>query len=328
VVNKSGETSSLIASRWRAAKRDVSIRARDEQQNDADTTTRRDPRRELLIAIVALGVHLVGGMLFCIWHLKWSLADALYFCVVTITTVGYGDLTPSTPAAKLFFIAYILLSLTIIGSAINSVIGAILERQEDALQGLLVGNDTDLKAGRPSTKSVFLGLTAEEFATVASAGVVFLVIVLLGMLFFMKVEKLGLVDALYFIWITSTTVGFGDLTPKGPTSRLFSVLYLLVSTLGLANFIGAFADIQLQRRHRKLRERILRRKLNTADLKEMDQNSDQKLSKDEFLVAMLRRTDTVPQEDIDAILRRFDELDVDNDGFIDEREIQESSSEQ
>ena len=48
-----------------------------------------------LLAIVALGTvffHLVEG---------WSWVDAYFFTVVTLSTVGYGNLVPETPLAKL-----------------------------------------------------------------------------------------------------------------------------------------------------------------------------------------------------------------------------------
>jgi len=48
----------------------------------------------------------------------WAWIDALYFTVVTLTTVGYGDLTPQTSAGKLFTIAYILVGLGILGGFI------------------------------------------------------------------------------------------------------------------------------------------------------------------------------------------------------------------
>jgi voltage-gated potassium channel Kch len=44
----------------------------------------------------------------------WSWVDSLYFSVVAVTTVGFGDLTPSTDASKLFTVVYILSGITII----------------------------------------------------------------------------------------------------------------------------------------------------------------------------------------------------------------------
>lgn len=37
----------------------------------------------------------------------WSLLDSLYFSVVTVATVGYGDFTPHTAAGKIFTIVYL-----------------------------------------------------------------------------------------------------------------------------------------------------------------------------------------------------------------------------
>ena len=35
-----------------------------------------------------------GALLFTIWE-DWSFFDAFYFCFVTMTTIGFGDMTPS-----------------------------------------------------------------------------------------------------------------------------------------------------------------------------------------------------------------------------------------
>jgi voltage-gated potassium channel len=44
----------------------------------------------------------------------WSLPEALYVSVVTLTTVGYVDLTPSTAVVgKVFTIVYILVGIGI-----------------------------------------------------------------------------------------------------------------------------------------------------------------------------------------------------------------------
>ncbi|NNC82867.1 MAG: two pore domain potassium channel family protein [Flavobacteriales bacterium] len=52
---------------------------------------------------------------------EWSWVDSLYFSVVTLTTIGYGDFAPQTDMGKLFTIIYIILGLGMILGFINAV---------------------------------------------------------------------------------------------------------------------------------------------------------------------------------------------------------------
>ena len=61
---------------------------------------RRDPQFRSLVFLVI--ITLVGGTIFYSSVEGWSVVDALYFSVTTLTTVGLGDLTPKTTIAKLF----------------------------------------------------------------------------------------------------------------------------------------------------------------------------------------------------------------------------------
>lgn len=56
---------------------------------------------------------LLVGTIF--YHLEegWSWLDSLYFSVITLSTVGYGDLSPTTSASKLFTMAFIFLGMSI-----------------------------------------------------------------------------------------------------------------------------------------------------------------------------------------------------------------------
>jgi len=75
-----------------------------------DVIQDRGSRSILLWAAAALLV----GMLAYHWLEGWSLFDALYFSVVTLATVGYGDLVPTTPIAKLFTIFYVINGVSIL----------------------------------------------------------------------------------------------------------------------------------------------------------------------------------------------------------------------
>jgi len=59
----------------------------------------------------------------------WNLLDSLYFSVVTLTTIGYGDLSPSTAASKIFTIFYIFVGLGIILAFVNTVAERAMERR-------------------------------------------------------------------------------------------------------------------------------------------------------------------------------------------------------
>ncbi|MFT4979827.1 MAG: voltage-gated potassium channel [Myxococcota bacterium] len=47
--------------------------------------------------------------------------DAFYFCVITLTTVGYGDFSPQTPGGKLFTIFYVIAGLGIVAGLIGTI---------------------------------------------------------------------------------------------------------------------------------------------------------------------------------------------------------------
>jgi hypothetical protein len=48
----------------------------------------------------------------------WRVLDALYFTIITLTTVGYGDLAPQTDPGKIFTMVYIFVGLSLISGFI------------------------------------------------------------------------------------------------------------------------------------------------------------------------------------------------------------------
>lgn len=66
----------------------------------------------LLIFIGTIFYALVEG---------WAVVDSFYFSVVTLTTIGYGDLSPETTLGKLFTTVYIFLGLSVIATFASNI---------------------------------------------------------------------------------------------------------------------------------------------------------------------------------------------------------------
>ena len=58
-------------------------------------------------------VVLIGAMLYH-WLEGWTWLDSFYFVIVTLTTIGYGDLSPTTPLTKLITIFYAINGVAIL----------------------------------------------------------------------------------------------------------------------------------------------------------------------------------------------------------------------
>lgn len=79
----------------------------------------RDPESRPFL--IWAGSMLLIGVFVYRWLEGWSFIDALYFCVIKLATVGFGDLTPTTPEAKLFTIFYVINGVGILLSLFDRI---------------------------------------------------------------------------------------------------------------------------------------------------------------------------------------------------------------
>jgi len=68
----------------------------------------------LLAALFVVFVLLIFGIWFFSHSEGWSLVDSFYFSVMTLTTVGYGDLVPTHDLSKIVTAIYGFVSIPIV----------------------------------------------------------------------------------------------------------------------------------------------------------------------------------------------------------------------
>ena len=85
----------------------------------AGLALRRDFQVTSLALLAVIAVISGTGFYSIVEGLR--LVDALYFSVVTLTTVGYGDFAPETDAGKLFTAVYVLVGVGIVLAFITTV---------------------------------------------------------------------------------------------------------------------------------------------------------------------------------------------------------------
>ena len=88
----------------------------------------RDPK---VNGLLVFALSMIGLATVTFWIVEgWSLLDAAFFSVVTISTVGYGNLVPQTALGKIFAMFYIVVGLGVFVAAASAVAEALLRRRD------------------------------------------------------------------------------------------------------------------------------------------------------------------------------------------------------
>ncbi|KAJ6756783.1 POTASSIUM CHANNEL SUBFAMILY K [Salix purpurea] len=220
-----------------------------------------------------------------------GILDAVYFSVVTMTTVGYGDLVPRTALAKLLSCVYVFTGMALGGIIISKAADYIVEKQEILLVRAMHVNE---KIG----SSEILKEAETHKLKVSNLSMHFTVFVLPSPL--LDTEMIA--------------------SRPGPVGY-FAVFWILSSTICLAQFFLYSAELYTEKRQRLLVERVLARNVTASDLEEADIDHDKTVSAAEFIVYTLKEMGKISQEDISLVMERFSKLDVDQSGTLTESDI-------
>ena len=82
-----------------------------------------------LVSMLSLLIYAVFGTLYLGNEFNPPITDAttaLYFSIVSMSTVGYGDITPHSGTARLFTASIIILGITIFATSISAIAGPVI----------------------------------------------------------------------------------------------------------------------------------------------------------------------------------------------------------
>lgn len=103
---------------------------------------------------IFVGIVIIGSVVY--HYLEgWTPLDSVYFSVITLTTIGYGDMYPMTDEAKLFTIFYVLFGVGLVFYLFTTIAKHLFEDEKKEIHRLdkTLSHLEGLLASRRSEKS-------------------------------------------------------------------------------------------------------------------------------------------------------------------------------
>jgi voltage-gated potassium channel len=85
--------------------------------------------RRILFALLAVTIAIGSGTVGFFLIEGWSILDSLYVAAQTVTTVGYGDLTPATRNGRIFSTIFMLAGVGVVLYALTATVHAIVQSE-------------------------------------------------------------------------------------------------------------------------------------------------------------------------------------------------------
>ncbi|KAM6073915.1 potassium channel subfamily K member 10 [Chlamydotis macqueenii] len=135
----------------------------------------------------------------------WDLGSAFFFAGTVITTIGYGNIAPSTVGGKVFCILYAIFGIPLFGfllAGIGDQLGTIFGKGIARVEKVFRKKQVSQTKIRVISTILFILAGCIVFVTIPAV-------------IFKHIEGWTALESIYFVVVTLTTVGFGDFVAGG-----------------------------------------------------------------------------------------------------------------
>ncbi|SGZ53041.1 CIC11C00000002188 [Sungouiella intermedia] len=205
-----------------------------------------DKKQRLLMSYtIAFSVWQAVGSI-AMTHLisNLSYGTSLYYCTVSMLTIGLGDIVPITAGAKVFALIFSFIGVIIMGLIVATIRQVVLSSAGPSIFWHFVEKNRIRVLKTLEEKNVHL-TTEESFrqmrllrakvrlhqtnVSLVISITVFLSFWLIGALIFHFEEKWGFFNSVYFCFLCLVTIGYGDFHPSTAFGRIFFIQWAITA---------------------------------------------------------------------------------------------------
>jgi len=290
------------------------------QSTQVEAKLEEEPGKYLYVIIGAFATYLLVSAQIYVWLEGMSHSDAIYLCMITFTTIGYGDLVPTHALSKFFTCGFVFLNLLIVGQLLDYVVEAVVEQRKKASQEYLENvfdkeeSATDDERHNQWVSKEYMAL----YEALVRALSMISGTVAVGTLFFaFLVDNHTIVDAIYLSCMTVSTVGYGDVVPTNQYARIFGCFFAVGGTLtfgsAVSGFIGALSEYRMLAKNE---ETLNNSVLDYETFLKADADGSDSVSKEEFVLFRLSQMGVIPSNLRERAEQQFDRMDADGSGDL------------